>query len=394
MPSGSKDSKDSNASNASEYGRIFNVKSIFIAKREETVQETWNAIERSGVILVRGTPCSGKSTLGYLVAKYAREMLKEPYDTVYIPIWRPKNQETAEDFLRNACTEELVKKQTAREPAQWRVFFIIDEAQTSYSDTDLWGTHLKACSNNVTPAKFLLLACYGSTSKWKAEIADGTPILGSHQQIFLRAPSLPHYLQISITFNLPELTDAIRHYRRQHNKRYNLTDAAIESLLHVSCGHAGLVISLLSVVFDAHEAHFRESSITEISAEVFKDYISNTSALLVKLRNRVVNRSLIASWDNEGFPTEHRDIVKRILEQGPVLYDMDDASHRFVYLNGICQGHMVRVRFSGSKRYEILKIVETTPDDVAEDDDLASVGLDIWEGDRTVLVFPTEIHAR
>ena len=225
----------------------------------------------------------------------------------------------------------------------------------SYWDSDFWGVHLKACSKNDTPVKFLLLACYGSTSRWKAKLASGRPTkLGPDQQIFLWAPSLPYYLQISIAFTLPELTDAIHHYQRQHNKRCHLADTAIESLFNVSCGHAGLVILLLGVVFDAHEPHFREDSIVEISAEAFKDYIFNTSALLAKLQNRVVNWLLIVSDDNEGFLTEHWDIVKRILEQGPVLYNKDDASHCFVYQHGICQGHMVWVCFSESKPHEII----------------------------------------
>lgn len=75
------------------------MKSKFITKHEETVQETWNAIERSGVILIHGMPCLGKSTLGYLVAKYAWEVLKEPYDTVYIPVWHQEKEQMAEIFL-------------------------------------------------------------------------------------------------------------------------------------------------------------------------------------------------------------------------------------------------------------------------------------------------------
>ena len=45
------------------YGHGFGAKSKFIAKRRDTVQESWGAIE---VILVCGTPCSGKSTPGYV----------------------------------------------------------------------------------------------------------------------------------------------------------------------------------------------------------------------------------------------------------------------------------------------------------------------------------------
>ncbi len=384
VPSHSKDSNDSCLS------EDFGVKSKFIAKRRETVQEIWKVIEKYCVVLVRGTPCSGKSTLGYLVARHAREILKEPYDTVHIPRWHPEPQETAEDILRKACTPELVKKQIDKNISQWRVFFIIDEVQTSYWDESLWGNYLKACSNNSTPAKFLLLGYCGRISKWKPE---ATPeILGPGQQIFLWAPSLPHYPQISISFNLPELTDAVRQHEREHNKYYHLTDAAIESLLHVSRGHAGLATSLLGIVFDAHEASSREGSIAEISAEAFMLYISDTSALLRKLCQRVVNRSLVKADHFGGFQLEHRDLVKRILEQGPVIYDSKDDNHAFVFSSGICQGHMERVRWHVSKSHEIISVVKVTPDSVAEN--TTYVGEGIWEGECTILAFPTEIHAR
>ena len=101
VPSGSNDSC------VSESGRSFGVKSKYLAKRRKTVQEIWKALEKYCVVLVRGNPCSGKSTLGYLVARHARKRLKEPYDTVLVPIWYPRLGETATEILRDACAKQL-----------------------------------------------------------------------------------------------------------------------------------------------------------------------------------------------------------------------------------------------------------------------------------------------
>ena len=385
-------SKDSNDSRVSASGEDFGVKSKFIAKRRETVQEIWKVIEKYCVVLVHGTPCSGKSTLGYLVARHARKRLKEPYDTVLISPWRPNPGEAAATVLREACTKQLPMRTFDQSITQRRVLFIIDDAQTTYSDTDLWNIYLKQCSNGNTPAKFLLLARYGSTSKWKNELPMVTlwqPI--SSQQVFLRPPSLPNYPNISISFNITELTDAVRQHEREFNK-HRLTNDAIEALFNVSSGHAGLVRSLLGIVFDEHEASFREDSIAEINAEAFMLYISDTPALLMKICQRVVKRSLIWADSFEGFQLEHRDLVKRILEQGPVIYDRNDENHAFLYQHGICQGHMERVRWHLSKPHEIISVVKVTPDSVAEN--TTYVGMGIWEGERIILVFPTEIHAR
>ena len=150
VPSGSNDSC------VSESGRTFGVKSKYIAKRRETIQEIWEALETCSVVLVRGTPCSGKSTLGYLVARHARKRLKEPYDTVLVPFWYPKPGETAAEILRDACAKQLPERKFGEGISQRRVLFIIDEAQTTYSNLDPWNVHLKECSNGNTPAKFLL----------------------------------------------------------------------------------------------------------------------------------------------------------------------------------------------------------------------------------------------
>lgn len=77
-----------------------------------------------------------------------------------------------------------------------------------------------------------------------------------------------------------------------------------------------------------------------------------------------------------------------------MIYDSKDDSQTFVYQyqHGICQGHMERVRWHVSKPQEIISVVKMTPGSVGE----YSTGVDenTWEGERTILVFPTEIHAR
>lgn len=166
----------------------------------------------------------------------------------------------------------------------------------------------------------------------------------------------------------------------------------LRALFDVSSGHAGLVISLLGHVVDAHEASFRQDYIAEISAEAFTRYISDTSALFTNLHSRAVGRSMFTADKHNGVQIGHRDLVKRILERGPVIYDSKDDNHTFVYQHGICQGHMERVRWHGSKPQEILSVVKMTPGSgggYSMDGDENT-----WEGERTILVFPTEIHAQ
>lgn len=82
-----------------------------------------------------------------------------------------------------------------------------------------------------------------------------------------------------------------------------------------------------------------------------------------------------------------RELLRRILEQGPVLYNPEDDNRRFVYTAGICQGQVERVRFDRTKKpYEVLSIVN----DVGGAERLSG---DIVEMTSTVLVFPTPIHA-
>jgi len=373
------------------------------------------------VVLVRGTPCSGKSTLGHLMMKYSEEVTgREP---VYFQDWfRGRPAEAMSEWFRGRSTQDILKDTCKHQPwitndilklpiAEWGVFFVIDEAQTSYFDTGLWNNILKSCSKPHSPTKFLLLALYGSSSHGGCV---GTPIVMSpNQQMFLRAPSLPDYPQVSLFFNLLELTEAVRQHELESSLHYKLGNDAIKELLKLSYGHAGLAKSLMGVVYDAFRTEWCKTDAakrkTMISDSDFIKYTSNTTDLLQKLDNRVVNRSF-AQQSSRGFmtiKTEVRDLCLQILLQGPVRYDQGNKCHKLIYEEGICQGQIERVRVHTATPYEILNIVDVPTVSIAEDGTLmdyvahsgqtvrgANKPAGIVELDCIVLVFPTMIHAR
>ena len=77
------------------------VRTNFICDRRDTVERLWEVIQATSVVLVRGTSCSGKSTLGWLMAQHAQ---KKGIPTVYIPEWDHRFQD-AEKALIDACKD-------------------------------------------------------------------------------------------------------------------------------------------------------------------------------------------------------------------------------------------------------------------------------------------------
>jgi hypothetical protein len=369
------------------------VKNTFICQRRDTVEALWKLIQNNGVVLICGTPCSGKSTLGWLMIKYAQEVMSRK--AAYISEWN-RGKSTKKNLF-DAC-KHLPGVTDAPEPVDvpgCGVFFVLDEAQITYSVNDLWNTHLKSCCKTQAPTQFLILACYGSNSKRKDKYATATPIsIGPDQRVFLRAPSIPNYPPISLFFDLHELADTVRQHELESKTPYHLSNAAIKDLLKISHGHVGLVKSILDVTYAEFDAEWRDMEIaqrpfiTEISSEAFIRETSDTLALLKGVRKRILSRSLANPGPEDSLLKPGvRDLFSRILLQGPVVYNVSDSNHRTVYMRGICQGQVERVRYHRGHLYENFSIVNSS-----DGDSWFSQG-DIVEEVQTLLVFPTMIHA-
>jgi hypothetical protein len=113
-------------------------------------------VQQHGVVLVCGTPCSGKSALGWLMVDYAQQVLGEK--VAYIKEWN--HAKSPEDNLFDAC-KHLPEVRDAPAPfsvIDCGVFFVINEAQTTYTDKGFWDTYLKSSGKTRTRTKFLLLA--------------------------------------------------------------------------------------------------------------------------------------------------------------------------------------------------------------------------------------------
>jgi hypothetical protein len=364
-------------------------------------------IQETGVVMVHGTPCSGKSTLAWLMIEYARNVMHKK--AAYIATC--DCDKTPEENLFDACWRlPEITDTLPFSVSNCGVFFVIDDAQLLYSDQarGLWVPHLEECAKTNSPTQFLLLICSGSNSKWKHEDATATPIDIAAGQVFPRAPTLLNYLPISLFFNMAELIDMVELHEAEFKLPYRLNQVAIQELFKLSCGHVGLVKSLLEIIYDRfNEERLSERSNT-IDPEAVIRYTSDIEWLLTRLNTRVVNRSLTKSRRNDtSFLTKTRDLMLRILLQGPVLYNPADSDHRTLYTTGICQGQMERVRYCRSRPNEIVSIVSVSQGNSAEEMDFvytspmvggAGNGLlvseKIEEEDRIILVFPTQIHMR
>ncbi|RAL10076.1 uncharacterized protein BO97DRAFT_147755 [Aspergillus homomorphus CBS 101889] len=167
---------------------IFIVTPSPIAERTGLITEIFRRLEDSAIVRISGTPASGKTTLMRLMMK---SLMIDPKNTQHIYAlysWIPAKVENMGGF------QKYLNEMTGKDADEWLgypAYLFIDEAQTSYEDTDLWSYLFKS----VTPkskCRIVLFTSYGSPDEgaegfFQLKSPETTQMtFGKAQQISLR----------------------------------------------------------------------------------------------------------------------------------------------------------------------------------------------------------------
>lgn len=198
---------------------------------------------------VKGTPGSGKTTLGWLLCNYI--VRESPRDRIaWFKGWPEDHNQLNEPLpiiTEDGVTAQSLAALFTRQSSgfTWLVF---DEAQDSYCDTVLWNYHMKDVRGGVHPEiRVVCLEAFGSPSSRSSRSTTrmfGTPELVTASYIMpLRpSPESPH----ALAFTEDEF-NSYMDLLSTFNERPVLQNDLKEYIYNTSAGHIGAITALLKM---------------------------------------------------------------------------------------------------------------------------------------------------
>jgi hypothetical protein len=236
----------------------------FINPRTKLVDEVIARVQRYHIIRVRGTPASGKTTVMQLVANKLLEKYGQTTPIHTLSGWNKNAVEEATGW--NAYLKQETGVRGDRWPT-YPAYLLLDEAQQSRWDSQLWADLFKAIQPVVGSPFVILFSSYGTPNSGFAgfdeEYFKIPMVFAAGQQIALRSDeSIDDRLPIRVVSS----ESAERHTRRPVGllldedetidvvTRYasaamhpspSLSEDLKKGFFQFSEGHAGLLTSLL-----------------------------------------------------------------------------------------------------------------------------------------------------
>lgn len=230
-----------------------------VSPRVQLVNGIVDRAEKYRLILVRGTPACGKTTLMNLLANelLARHSGETPVHI--ITGWDEKQVEKAGGW------NNYLMQETGIEGRAWPTspaYLLLDEAQESYWDTTLWSAFFKAIIpfNAAESPCVMLFASYGSPGRGNSGFYEQkyfkTPMdFGPSQLISMRAEEsfdeeamdCDDQNGLGLLLDAEEATDVVKKYIDAVGPP-SLSKDLMDELFLISNGHVGCLTALMGVL--------------------------------------------------------------------------------------------------------------------------------------------------
>lgn len=229
-----------------------------LCPRTTTVQNLLKRVLAQRVVLVRGTPAIGKSTLLQLLFHYVRDhpQRQPPICPFRISTWdkdRVMYSGNWRKYILHQTDGKLNLLADDQLPGQY--LLMIDEAQSSYWDQQFWSDYVKQLAQGTWPttAYLILFSSHGSHTELGAGIPAVTPpYLVPSQQVGLQKNAEDNPVGLLLTHE--EFQDALQ--RKLATKTHPLRDTnspEIEDYLFgITQGHAGALDGIIEALY-AHQ---------------------------------------------------------------------------------------------------------------------------------------------
>jgi len=226
-----------------------NIEDPLLCPREHTIAELAEILDQQRVVLVRGTPSTGKSTLAYLLDLYFRGKDVASVRFMY-PTSGAKGLQLLVENAHAVGYTDVTRKNILVADIVW----IIDEAQLSYHDTELWYDFIKAQHGRTFGPRICTLSSYGSPSTGPDELLDSgnTPL--AHLGVASRVSLTPSILQgspsIGLFYSREEFDSVLEIARNNRGRPLLLDPDATDYVFSLTNGHPGAVTSVLQMLKD------------------------------------------------------------------------------------------------------------------------------------------------
>ncbi|EED18413.1 hypothetical protein TSTA_121560 [Talaromyces stipitatus ATCC 10500] len=308
-----------------------------ICTRDETVSKLAEVIDSQNIVHVRGTPASGKSTLSLLLRDYYRRNGRAVF---WLGIWQQNldcldGESPWMNFARN-LRHKYPSIQRAEDFFANGNVIIIDEAQTSYGDTALWNQIIKDIRGGIGyKVKMCLFCSYGSPSTGMPynRRDHGTPVdFAPTQRISLTPSTELGSPPIGLFYNKDEFEVVVtRLCSCDVVEKYTIDRDARNYIFSLTNGHPGAVKSIVSYIFELYRSEVKHRVIPTITEDIVIQALRDDKEVFSRLRGTVVSRSF--PFGNR-FTTEAANTIRKVLEDGYVLFDESLCGIRCCYENG------------------------------------------------------------
>ena len=211
----------------------------YICQRKDLVASIMRLLESMRVIVIRATPQVGKSILLRLLGQHVLHERRD-LEPVFID-WDTREERKHLPYKEYLEREKQIwRKTNARyrpcNPSA-KTLYLIDEAQQSYEEKDLWARELKNQGTRTQPM-FLLVCLYGvdvSIGRLLG-IESKSRNINSVQRVDLRPSSTGNPYML---FTLEETTVVVQKWATLN--QYQLVSGLYEYLHAATDGHPGMV---------------------------------------------------------------------------------------------------------------------------------------------------------
>lgn len=229
-----------------------------VAPREHLVNGIIKQAEDFRLILVRGTPACGKTTLMHLVANWLFNQSTEKRPVYVMTGW------DKEDVYKAGGWKPYLEQKTGIGGNTWpvaRAYLLLDEAQESYWDTTLWSEFFKSIIPFQNPESpyVILFASYGSPGRGYAGFYESKyfkmPMELGPQQVLSMRPeesfttdSKPADSNGQNCFSLLLGEEEAVDVMKRSNCSLPLSSELMEELFSISDGHVGCLAALVGLL--------------------------------------------------------------------------------------------------------------------------------------------------